>query len=703
MSFIEVFSAITDLCKAIQQEKQLHDASSKQRSQSLWFSSDDEEFEDAYDYGSDTTYEDGESNSKNAVMQFEKSVRQSSRRSMVPAKRVPSSERPLFCEPTQTTKRRLRDDEEGQRDGKKHCHDSGTFQTSVDTSGVKDNIAQLVEGNTPAANFDPDRPHKSLIVKLTLSRASQMHSTLAASALKLMGADRPVPDQFAADKENSMAQPSPAPPPSEGHVASIATTTIGAVAAPDQRSHAEESDEIIVASTVQHDMNSLPDPTAERTVPQTHPEHSHHLPEAAPGSVPVRKDSTQSQHLPAKEDSSSDPASLAPVPSTTAAAVTEPELLITSQQSRPEEHTRRSKTPPHSDNDKPYADFTSRPTPSSAQPACAPTDGIDDSMRAAEDAIAASSRNQEIEHDSVQRLEARREDSTAPNIPGNDPQIARVTDTRHDPEALASTTSSRTGPPFREMESSVSGGAESAHTSAFTLAQQGPRQTSLLHDTSAQSPAATDTSRSYNPNEVLREASVATQATTFTSELAKAYQGALFPLDGESSKASKPSPVAVDMYTSPCASVDGKTALASIETNPLRAELTPSMRASSSMPPSDTKPEATQPNADTSMIVLVDWKHKEGDVPTVSRLTRYSPNLWSAVKEDMPAAFAGKKLAGIKRGTVSMSAADALEQYGESIASEGVEDCVQFLVNTAFGEDGDVERIWRKATVFMKD
>ena len=69
----------------------------------------------------------------------------------------------------------------------------------------------------------------------------------------------------------------------------------------------------------------------------------------------------------------------------------------------------------------------------------------------------------------------------------------------------------------------------------------------------------------------------------------------------------------------------------------------------------------------------------------------------------MPVAFTGKKLDGIKRSPVSMSAAGVLEQLGENIAIDGVGVCVGFLVDKAFGENGDAQRIWRKATVFMED
>lgn len=131
----------------------------------------------------------------------------------------------------------------------------------------------------------------------------------------------------------------------------------------------------------------------------------------------------------------------------------------------------------------------------------------------------------------------------------------------------------------------------------------------------------------------------------------------------------------------------------------VEAENTPVAPAASN----DFKPPAISSDPRTSKIVLVDWKLQDGDSVIISRLTRYNRSLWLAVKEDMPASLSGKKFAGLERSTVFMSAADVLQHYGNSIASDGIEDCIHFLMDEAFGEDGSVERPWQKATVKMRE
>lgn len=114
------------------------------------------------------------------------------------------------------------------------------------------------------------------------------------------------------------------------------------------------------------------------------------------------------------------------------------------------------------------------------------------------------------------------------------------------------------------------------------------------------------------------------------------------------------------------------------------------------------------PETHASILLLVDWKQKDDDPAlTVTRLLRYTPQLWKALKADMPSAFVGKRLFSLVPGTVSMSANDVMQQYGEgigdAIADEALEECINFLTNEAFGENADVPRIWRKATVTMRD
>lgn len=135
------------------------------------------------------------------------------------------------------------------------------------------------------------------------------------------------------------------------------------------------------------------------------------------------------------------------------------------------------------------------------------------------------------------------------------------------------------------------------------------------------------------------------------------------------------------------------------------AKGTPSMESSAFLSPTpmDLNSHAAMSHVTTDRLILVDWKVKGDEGATVSRLTKYNPKMWQAFKGDMPASFSGKRFVGLKRTMVSMSAAEVLEHYGESIASDGIEDCLEFLADEAFGEDESVERPWRKATVMMSD
>lgn len=114
------------------------------------------------------------------------------------------------------------------------------------------------------------------------------------------------------------------------------------------------------------------------------------------------------------------------------------------------------------------------------------------------------------------------------------------------------------------------------------------------------------------------------------------------------------------------------------------------------------------PATQSTIMMLVDWKHSNDNItPPLTRILRFRPELWKTVKADMPTAFVGKRLLSLVRTTVSMSAAEVMQQYGEGIgdviADEALEECAEFLVDRAFSEDAEVPMEWKKVTVTMRD
>lgn len=117
----------------------------------------------------------------------------------------------------------------------------------------------------------------------------------------------------------------------------------------------------------------------------------------------------------------------------------------------------------------------------------------------------------------------------------------------------------------------------------------------------------------------------------------------------------------------------------------------------------DAKRQSTQSITNTGKLILVQWVHKEGNIAPVYRLTRFAPKLLDAIRSDLPDSFVGKQQISFKPGHVKMSAEAMFEKYSESIVDEAWEDCLQFLMDEAFGDDAAVERVWKTVTVIMRD
>lgn len=101
-------------------------------------------------------------------------------------------------------------------------------------------------------------------------------------------------------------------------------------------------------------------------------------------------------------------------------------------------------------------------------------------------------------------------------------------------------------------------------------------------------------------------------------------------------------------------------------------------------------------------LLLVRWVRAENNSIVARRLTvSNNGGIWNMIKSNTPSKLSGVRCQSYKSGTMTMTPSRLIEKYEGKIASDCMDECLELLLDEAYGEERNVKKVWRTGTVFV--